>query len=283
MEKRIFLLVTSLILLIATIYAQSYQPIPSPLKGGHYPQKQSKKNEQIANYRYYASHSLITRVERNINATQAKDHPKNSATQNDNSPTYNWGFWITVAIAFFAGVQAATLIYQYYAMRNQVSQLQKTVKVTKQAAKAAQLNAQAVINTERAWIVIHIEPTTLNQFSFKATNIGKTPAKLISIYHSQLTVPRGEKLEIPKEYWQEGGNDFYIQPSFFPPTASRTVSQHRFESLPKRTIYFLGRIVYSITLEGTTNTPRKTRWLYMSMEGALPIPDPYHPEYNDST
>jgi hypothetical protein len=299
MKKHIFLLTGSLLLLIAIVYVQSYQPIPRPLKGGYYPQKQSEKNEQIANYRYYASYSLISWAEGNINATQTEDHPKNPATQNDNSPIYNWGLWITVAIAFFAGVQAVALIRQYCVMRSQVSQLKKTIKATKQAAEAAQLNAQAAISAQRAWIGINVKSTVNNQFSFWAINVGKTPAKIISIYKIPRIVHRQKELEIPEEYWKEGGNTFDIEPRFLPSSANRIIAQYSIEKLrgdhAKDTemwtrylaegyfmLYFLGRIVYSIPLEGAAGIQHETRWLYMYVpkKGALPIPDPKYPEYN---
>ena len=49
------------------------------------------------------------------------------------------------------------------------------------SAKAALLNAQAVINSERPWIVVTVTPDKeRKRFLFEATNQGRTPAKIIS-------------------------------------------------------------------------------------------------------
>jgi len=206
----------------------------------------------------------------------------------------------TLYLAIIAFLQFIALIVQAIVRGKQTRKLSKTTIVSKKATEAALQNAQAVINTERAWIVISVESIVRNQFSFRATNVGKTPAKIISIYGSQLIVNRSEKLKIPEEYGREGGNTFNILPSFLPPTANRIFFQCSIEDLRGRnsvkvwlnylakgyfTAYFLGRIVYSIPLEGAVDTPHETRWLYMyvPIEGALPIPDPMHPEYNDCT
>ncbi len=54
-------------------------------------------------------------------------------------------------------------------------------EAAKDAAEAAFLNAQAVINSERPWVVVTTHPDKERRlFMFKAKNHGRTPAKIIS-------------------------------------------------------------------------------------------------------
>jgi hypothetical protein len=70
------------------------------------------------------------------------------------------------------------------------------------AANAALLNAQAVINTERPWLVVsvHSDPYLANGFFFRITNKGRTPANVVSAYREQKIVDLPDRLRIPPEY-----------------------------------------------------------------------------------
>jgi hypothetical protein len=80
-----------------------------------------------------------------------------------------------------------------------------------------------------------------------------------------------------------------------PPTASHIFSRRNIEELDKRqptdvwlrqlangifTVFSYGKIIYSDTLK--TGEPHETGWCYVHfpLEGAMPIPDAFHPEYN---
>ncbi len=58
----------------------------------------------------------------------------------------------------------------------------KQARQTKKAARAALLNAQALIDAERPWIVVKPEFSDQieGQVYFRATNIGRTPAQIVS-------------------------------------------------------------------------------------------------------
>jgi hypothetical protein len=51
----------------------------------------------------------------------------------------------------------------------------------KQSADAALLNAQALITSERPWIVVRLRTPRSGLFSFEAINYGRTPAEVIAI------------------------------------------------------------------------------------------------------
>jgi hypothetical protein len=71
---------------------------------------------------------------------------------------------------------------------------------TKKAADAAGLNAQAVINSERPWLVISVEGQEARRFAFRAKNVGRTPARLVSIHGDVVPVENGRPLPENPEY-----------------------------------------------------------------------------------
>jgi hypothetical protein len=68
------------------------------------------------------------------------------------------------------------------------------------AARAAFMNAQAVINSERAWVdgeLVKIEKIGIIRYEFKVTNQGNTPARIFSydVWYGRFT----EGTELPKQ------------------------------------------------------------------------------------
>lgn len=70
-------------------------------------------------------------------------------------------------------------------MVEQAKLMKEQTNVAKDAADAALLNAQSVINSERPWLLIrpslalHGNPGTALTVAFKATNVGRSPAEII--------------------------------------------------------------------------------------------------------
>jgi hypothetical protein len=80
---------------------------------------------------------------------------------------------------------------------------------TKAAAKAALLNAQAVINAERAWMVARIEAeiipdsegVRLVRFTVRCLNNGRTPAFLLEMANHGVVLPREQVLPEDRFPW----------------------------------------------------------------------------------
>lgn len=90
--------------------------------------------------------------------------------------------------------QAAEMVEQATLMKEQTAVAQK-------AADAALLNAQAVINAERPWLLIKPSLTvhgmpevTSLTVAFKATNVGRSPAEIIFAALEWITLLNGEEL-----------------------------------------------------------------------------------------
>lgn len=196
--------------------------------------------------------------------------------------TSEW--WLVI----IAGLTGCVIGWQSWETR-------KSANASKDAASAALLNAQTLINAERPWIVINVESPAPNQFHFKATNVGRTPARITAIYGHPLIVRRNRPEPTPDF---EGTESLLsTPPCLLPSTTSCTALRCNIEELHGSDsvedflryvtsglfeIWFYGRVIYFDTLEPPPQTSHDTKWLfwYLPFKDALPIPDPRHPEYN---
>lgn len=100
--------------------------------------------------------------------------------------------WILV---FVAAITAGFICWQAWETR-------RSAQASAEAAGAALLNAQAVIRSERPWLVVTFLPDKekLGSFRFSCRNKGKTPAKVISMSAKLDIVASLDKLVIPPDY-----------------------------------------------------------------------------------
>lgn len=227
---------------------------------------------------------------------RAAQRSTQKASQHDNagiSPTWWYEF-----VRWPNGTATWAIILTLFAIAEQTGQTAKAAKATELSVKAAESNTQALINAERAWIVVSVESPAPNQFHFRATNVGKTPAKVKSIWTTSIIVKREEELQVPSD--DKTGESLMNTPScLIPPTASQIVFRCNIEDMEKKrafgqnmifaqgfvNLWFYGRIVYSDTLQPDDSPLHETKWLYwhIPVEEAIPFPDPHRPEYNSYT
>lgn len=198
-------------------------------------------------------------------------------------------------IAIFTMCLAIIAFFQFVALIVQAKILCGTVTATKKTAKAAWLNAQAVINSERPWIVVTVEKADRYHFLFKATNVGRTPAKLISIHGEVLVVPQGEQLPEVLQYGPE--KSLRINPRIFPPAVFRLIDECFINAILDRCrkdleqgtsrMFLVGKVVYSDvfpSMEGANTALHETRWGYFLPGGeGIPVANFCPPAYNDYT
>ena len=78
-------------------------------------------------------------------------------------------------------------------------QFAEQLRVASNAADAALLNAQAVINSDRPWVIIFVLKER-GSFSFHAANVGRTPAEIISFNSESRCVQNFKELPAEPEY-----------------------------------------------------------------------------------
>lgn len=239
----------------------------------------------------------------NVNRVKssAPSAKKQESEAGKDPPEADWWTRISAVVAAFATVALAVIgwIAACFAKKT-LRWLGVQTRANARAAQAALFGAQAVINAERAWIVVSVESPEPNEFNFRATNVGKTPAKIKSIWSSPITFWRDSELEIPPDE-KTGESLLSTPPCLLPPTDSQIVLRCDIGKLGPgqyvgpdasarvqndiqkgfRSLYFYGRIIYSDTLDD--KSIHETKWLYWYLpvgERAQAIPDPRHPELN---
>jgi hypothetical protein len=135
---------------------------------------------------------------------------------------------------------------------------QDSIPHQEKAAEAALLNAQAVINAERPWIVIKVVSPKPNHFILKAFNVGNTPAILTEFYFLNRRIRDGEAWELPVKSQQTSA--LLPPPPLLPARKSRALFP--LEGQSGYRIIIWGEIHYRIPAEPTTAELHKTTWLY---------------------
>jgi len=146
-------------------------------------------------------------------------------------------------------------------------------KATANAAKAALLNAQAVINAERPWIIVEFEditgvPSTIHTTLLKGVNKGRTPAKMIEGHSTHEIGPVG--FRPPDDYtapFVAPNQNLTVQGDWFPiwplsPEALITPAE-RYGGVNPTFLYVYGRILYWGTFEDPQIKPYETRWCFI--------------------
>jgi hypothetical protein len=150
---------------------------------------------------------------------------------------------------------------------------------TKNAAKAALLNAQAVINAERAWVVMIIEQDEEfpRSFRVKAKNCGSTPAMIVAASQQWCVIENAT--EMPEEP-QYGHGKRFAEGVFLFPGESQAMMEFGRDHLrmppigyePTREDDFqrvkegqgscivFGNVVYRDILSSSCDLEHETRW-----------------------
>lgn len=148
-----------------------------PAVGNQQQTPADKKDGGVANQPNQASPVTVVISQPNTQTEQARpcEQPRKGP------PIYsNWVLAAVAGIAAFAGFL-------------NLGQIKRQAKATEDAANGALLTAKAAINAERAWLRPWVETTDGSQapctYNLKATNDGKTPARIIGYDLGPLFVP----------------------------------------------------------------------------------------------
>ena len=92
----------------------------------------------------------------------------------------SWGAYVLLAGLGYVGIMLAVSTLRKIERHTYAAGI--AAEAAAEAAHAALLNAQAIIHSERPWILISVEPSAekLNSFTVIATNRGRTPASIIA-------------------------------------------------------------------------------------------------------
>ena len=179
-----------------------------------------------------------------------------------------------------------------------LKKMERQTRTNEAIAEAALLNAQAVIDSGRPWILITVEPSRSveNSFTVKATNRGRCPANMIST-EEQIRIAIDEtRLPRNPEYKREEAEAPFV-PVILLPGESTPIKQFsredvrgicESEEMFKRVenweekIFIYGRVLYQDLIAPADNQTHVTTWCCWYIHGrqksALVMAGP--PEYN---
>ena len=111
-----------------------------------------------------------------------------------------WGANLVLVILGYVGVMLALSTLKKVERQTRVAEAM--VEAAANSAQAALLHAQAVVDSERPWLVITVEPSINNKnaFTVLATNRGRTPARIISTLEGVKIAPDEAQLPETPEY-----------------------------------------------------------------------------------
>jgi len=204
------------------------------------------------------------------NCTHPEKASSQAEKQTSKTESYQWTPYLTNGELVLSVITLVYVFISYFILRA----TSKQADLAKISAEAARLNAQAVINAERPWIVIsaHPNPEVPGQFLFTAANKGRTPAEFISgdaVYRfvpDPMQPPPPPPLfpapfNKPNETLIVQGDHFEIYPSGVMPEPM-VVGNRDMKNFDSRPLFlvFYGRIGYADVFD--PKTMHETYWCF---------------------
>ena len=163
-------------------------------------------------------------------------------------------------------------------------------KAAQASAEAARLNAQAVIDSERAWLVVEIgqlpdivpKPNEVEilWLAPHIKNYGKTTARIEKISIRQHQIPTKDTLPPEPEYLEETTVNFVLPPQVWARPWQLGIPTSDFYAIRQETIslYFYGYVDY----KDLGKEQRQTRFCfrYIVQSGFSPEPSGFYPALN---
>jgi hypothetical protein len=210
-----------------------------------------------------------------------------------------WGANLVLVFLGYAGI---LLGYQLLKkIDRQTGYAEAAAEAAAASAHAALLNAQAVIHSERPWILISVEPSRSmeNSFTVVATNRGRTPARIVAT--AERTKIAIDEKHLPKapEYKNEKpgapvvpiilvpGESAVIKPFNRDDVKGLCDSEERFKRIEtwEEKVYLYGKVIYKDLISPPDEEAHETNWCCWYIHGrqnsGLVIAGPL--EYNSHT
>ncbi len=277
-----------LALLLAVVWASAPQP-----REAEHPTETAKQVQQQPNDNKQASNSLASIPVVPASPNPADTESAQKATQDKEKPVR-----ITQPIAITTKPDYATWVFSALLVgvgALQVWLLRGTLQATKDNATAAKDTAHVAIQTERPWLVVtaqHHEEARRN-FSFRVTNQGRTPARIIKQEIGAGFYPDPMTLPTPPPYQPDvirlgllvQDNSFTVCP--IEPVRwaiSRGVKEQAIDDA-RLFLCAYGRIIYEDLISRGTESaaPRETRWCFVYLAGEKRFVQSGPEEYNRYT
>jgi hypothetical protein len=207
-----------------------------------------------------------------------------------------WAANLVLVLMGYAGIMLA--ISTLKKIERQTKYAEAAAETAAECARAALLQAQAIVHSERPWILITVEPSRIkeNSFTVMATNRGRTPARIIETSdRSKITIDEKNLPSIPEYGNEERSAPF--TPIILLPGESAAIKPFcrddvkglcdsgegfkRIETWDEK-IFLYGKVIYKDLIAPTDSQVHESNWCYWYIHGrqksGLVIAGP--PDYN---
>lgn len=210
-----------------------------------------------------------------------------------------WAATLVLVVLGYAGIMLAYSLLKK--IERQTAYAESAANSAAASSQAALLNAQAVVHSERPWILITVEPSRSmeNSFTIMATNRGRTPARITATTEEIMIAVDERHLPGTPEYREEEPKAPLV-PIILVPGESTAIksfcrdevkalcdSEERFKRIEtwEEKVFLYGSVIYSDLISPPGNPSHETNWCCWYIHGrqnsGLVIAGP--PEYNSHT
>jgi hypothetical protein len=210
-----------------------------------------------------------------------------------------WAATVILAIVGWGGILLALSLLKK--IDRQTGYAETAAEAAAVSAQAALLNAQALIHSERPWILMTVEPSRSaeNSFAVMATNRGRTPARIISTMSgSKVAIDEKHLPRVPEYKAQK--TDAPVSPIILLPGESTPIkpfsrddvrglcdSEERYRRIEtwEEKAFIYGKVTYRDLIAPEDSQEHETNWCCWYIHGrqnsGLVIAGPH--EYNSHT
>ncbi|MFY9853197.1 MAG: hypothetical protein WAK26_04885 [Terracidiphilus sp.] len=210
-----------------------------------------------------------------------------------------WAATVILAVVGWGGILLALSLLKK--IDRQTGYAETAAEAAAVSAQAALLNAQALIHSERPWILMTVEPSRSaeNSFTVMATNRGRTPARIVATTNGSKIVIDEKRLPKIPEY-KEQKTDTPTTPVILLPGESTPIqpfsrndvrglcdSEERFRRIEtwEERAFLYGKVTYRDLIAPADSQLHETNWCCWYIHGrqnsGLVIAGPH--EYNSHT
>jgi len=210
-----------------------------------------------------------------------------------------WAANLVLVILGYIGIMMAVSLLKK--IDRQTRYAETAAEAAAASSHAALMTAQAILNAERSWILVSVEPSPSaeNSFTIMATNRGRTPAKIIETMERTRIAIDEEHLPSTPEYTDEKrgapytpiillpGESTAIKPFCRDDVRGLCDSEERIRRIEtwEEKIFLYGKVLYRDLTSPIDSQAHETNWCCWYIHGrqnsGLVIAGP--PEYNTHT
>ena len=192
-----------------------------------------------------------------------------------------WAANLVLVLVAYVGILLALSLLKK--IERQTGYAETAALAAATSAQAALLNAQAIVNSERPWILISVKPSRSeeNSFTVTATNRGRTPARIVATAERiQIAIDEASLPSTP-EYGNEEpkpprlptillpGESMDIKPFGRDEVKGICDSEDRFKRIEawEEKIFIYGKLIYRDLIAPADSPAHETNWCCWYIHG----------------